>query len=224
VLEAVSQSPEALKYAHESLKQDHDLLRVCGYEEEKPTDDRRLICISKKFSLHDTASDFSARMVRSLLLNPYWRSNNLRPYNPDGFNKGFCCEKPGNAGDVDWDRVTELDYPCRGALQGPGECTRKVCLKDGRPTTGSCWRYSYKWHLELAQNSGFMLQIVELQDGVLKLGDGQKIEQSMALELGVNILRIQEPHSDVDFNELGENLANKHKQKSWDTPFQEGSP
>lgn len=76
-----------------------------------------------------------------------------------------------------------------------------VLRQVGRPLWPSddnhCWRCSYRSHqVDCMRSCGFMIQIEECQvEGqsrpvIFKLGDGQKIESLMAVDLGWKILVI----------------------------------
>merc|ERR1712079_181411 len=77
-----------------------------------------------------------------------------------------------------------------------------------RPTDRSCWRFSFRHHLQKALYSdGCMLQLIEYDQtsGTFKLGDGQKIETLIANELGVKIFQVQ----------LNQKFGQKQLDKLW---------
>jgi len=220
VFNAVKQNSTALKYACPALRQDKWLLAIAG-QDDFPEDDKQtpLVCISKKYSFHPDSNDFSSLAIIAMRRHPAFRV--FRLYNPDVTEKDFCTLKPG-----DYTQVTDPEHPCRGLTDGPARCRKRVSLDDGRPTTGSCWRYSYRWHEQCAlDTSGFLLQIVDLVDGMPKLGAGQKLEQEMAQQIGLPIVRFVQK-SVMESNECPSEdrireLMHKILFKSWDTPFED---
>ena len=102
-------------------------------------------------------------------------------YSPNAFSKSTC--------DPNW---TSLEWPCRGTL---ATCRKQdhSLQKSHAPTNDSCWRYSYRYHLQHARaTSGFMIQVVDY-DPCLKqhiLGNGQQIECILAQEVGTKVFRV----------------------------------
>merc|ERR1712008_547910 len=101
---------------------------------------------------------------------------------------GFCGVNWSN-GAADWSRVTDPTFTCRGRCGS------------GKPTSTSCWRYSFRHHQENSLDSGgFMVQIMERTEdhsegdfGDLELGQGQAIEAEMAVLTHIKVFRIKEP-------------------------------
>lgn len=63
---------------------------------------------------------------------------------------------------------------------------------------------------------------MELVGSELKLGNGQVLEQEMALEVGLPILRIEQKSVDESEQDLRtgsvEDMAKRHSGKMWDAP------
>ena len=86
-----------------------------------------------------------------------------------------------------------------GIAGGTKETCQKIdCLKTWHPQDASCWRYSFRYHLEDAFDSGgFMIQVVEAKTahGQQELGKDQMIESEMALDVGTKVFRVFRPRS-----------------------------
>merc|ERR1712232_200728 len=159
----------------------------------------RLI-FSKRFAKGEDCSDFSTSVIEALYSHAYFKD--FKCYNPDAFNKTFC----GRSGEE-----TSLMWPCRGTQE---TCAAPACTKDGHPTSKSCWRFSYCWHEKAATDvNGFLVQIVEFDMGewrkhgklVLKIGDGQKIEEAMARDMNLKVFKIKQLR--IEENDKGVNPA-----------------
>ena len=93
-------------------------------------------------------------------------------YTPNVFSKK-CC------GDVD--------------CLGKQSLCKKAVPRGSKPTTDCCWRASYRWHLERSRK---MLRIVEHTG----LGEGQKIEQALAEDIGD--IEVREIHIDDNIQKM----------------------
>ena len=210
VLAAVSNKPEVLKYALGGLNQDEDCWKAAKlYIDEHPQDSigaekeknksrlpKKLghtqIVLSTKFSLNDqcnaNATTFTVVLNKTTYFTSQNRKKNFIVYSPNAFSKSTC--------DPNW---TSLEWPCRGTLttcrkQDPSQ------KKDIAPTNDSCWRYSFRCHLDHAkQTNGFMIQVVDYDSNKKRhvLGDGQKIEIIMAFEVGIKVFRVCQPVNGV---------------------------
>lgn len=201
VEKAVMSDPSAIKHVSEPLKpNDPELLRLAGMlrvvgspesltaasAEPCLAPRRRPVVMSVKYGFTPKASDTSSSMYLALEQNP-----GLHLYNPNVVSKGFCG----------WSkrRITDMSWPCRGDCRRTflGNC-HGPCLPSGNaaPTDRSCWRYSFRWHLQDAKSKGgFMLQIVERSengglDGQYEFGKGQEIETKMAEIVRIKTFRV----------------------------------
>ena len=150
------------------------------------------IALSTKFSLGEYTHSSVTRFTKCLNDHPYFGgSGKFKIYSPNAFSKDTC--------DPEW---TRMEWICRGTHD---TCKKDASLKTGAPQLASCWRYSFRWHLEEAQKTnGFMLQVVDLQGepGLFEecifnyeLGKGQQIEAEMAEAVGTKIFRIYRPRA-----------------------------
>ena len=151
---AVSNNPDSLQYALGGLNQDRDLLVKAGIwdHDYRPYDPamtgKLLIVLSTKYSL-DEMSNTTATQFTVLLKENKFFDDLFSIYSPNAFNKSTC--------DPRW---TRLKWPCRGTYE---ICMKPPTLKFGKPSDESCWRYSFRYHLEQAKRTnGFMVQVVEL--------------------------------------------------------------
>merc|ERR1712228_321719 len=85
------------------------------------------VVLSVKFDRGFTIAR-SAQFVQQLL------GGRAKCYSPNWFNKSDC-------GNAQCKGCTRL---CRKAILGP----------DDRPTNESCWRFSYRWHLQRQSGNG----------------------------------------------------------------------
>ena len=207
VMAAVSNKPESLQFALRGLNQDKDLLIAAGIWDKdhkqlhisssdnttgssSPTTANtanttvRKIVLSTRFSLDEDSNPTATKFTRLLKQHPFIE-NNFIIFSPNAFKKSTC--------DPEW---TRFEWPCRGTFE---TCKMHYIYKSGTPTKKSCWRYSFRYHLEQAkQTNGFMIQVVELagfSQGKYrhKLGKGQQIETEMAKQVGTKIFRVYEP-------------------------------
>lgn len=197
VLAAIEHNPTNFRFADKKLKDDEGLKKAAKVMPMRREVDR--IVLSKRFALGEASSEFSTRVILALRSHEYFKHFTI--YNPDSYNKGFCGPKR---------YVTSLEWPCRGT---EGTCASTFCMADGHPTPKSCWRYSYRWHemrpTEEANVQGFLLQIREFDMNeykmtgrtVLRLGDGQRIEEEMARAVALPIYVIDQ--CDINENENG---------------------
>ena len=203
VLAAVANKPEALKYAMGGLKQDHDCwiaakLWKKGDIVRKYSPDCVRIPLSTKYSL-DEQSRSCATKFTALLNKAYFfrEGGQFLIYSPNAFSKDSC--------DPCW---TRMEWPCRGTFQ-----TCRIAdqsLKTGIPNDRSCWRYSYRYHLEEAKRTnGFMIQVVDYNEKQKRhiLGKGQAIETVMAYQVGTKIFRVCQPVSGLG---LGRDFIDQH--------------
>ncbi|CAB9518010.1 unknown protein [Seminavis robusta] len=201
VVAAVESNPESLKFALAGLNQDKDcLIKARLWDEDYHKDqkvkgagaqadaNKKTVVLSTKFSLTADSSAHATRFTVELKKHPYIASGDFRVYSPNAFSKGTC--------DPQW---TDKTWPCRGTFSS---CQNPPYLKSGMPQAKSCWRYSFRYHLEEASYSGgFMIQVADLldyakeKDPILDhtLGDGQMIESKMALVVGIKVFRFFEP-------------------------------
>mmetsp|Transcript_89276 Transcript_89276/g.251242 ORF Transcript_89276/g.251242 Transcript_89276/m.251242 type:complete len:404 (-) Transcript_89276:69-1280(-) len=170
-LSAIKQNGRALQFVAPPLgSQDPDLLHAAGLMQDRVFSGQCIV-LSVRFALTPAASGVSSQVFFAML--DLFPTSNV--YNPNIFSKGFCGVLQGADGEDDWSRVTDKTFPCRG------ECSI------GRPNNQSCWRYSFRWHLQKAKASGgFMLQVIE--DSVL--GAGQEIEEEMARGVKIPIFQV----------------------------------
>jgi len=157
VLAAVARNPELLKFALGGLNQDRDCWVAAGLWTKQQKQGKvaaeestvRQIALSTKFSLDEKSNSSVTRFTRLLNEHPFFRGGKFAIYSPNAFSKDTC--------DPEWTRMT---WPCRGTFE---TCQKKdAALKTGTPEASSCWRYSFRWHLEkAAKTNGFMLQVVD---------------------------------------------------------------
>ena len=195
-LTVVGRNPDAIKFVHNDLKRDPDVLIAAGMFDENHDATRRgpikKIVLSTRFALNES-SHSEATYFTKLLKNHEYIRRNFIAYSPNAFDKKSC--------DKNW---TDFDHPCRG--------TRNTCnynnilADDGRPTDDCCWRFSFRAQLEEANRTGgFMLQLVEpeKQGSPDRLGKGQAIELDMAHNhLKMKVFHVHRPRFFVGDIEL----------------------
>ena len=110
----------------------------------------RHIVLSTKFSLGENCTSTATQFTVLLKQHPYIQNGNFTIYSPNAFDKTTC--------DPEW---TNIHHPCRGTFE--------TCQiphpehKTGEPSHESCWRYSFRYQLQLAkQTNGLMIQLAEL--------------------------------------------------------------
>lgn len=181
-----------LKYAEPPLNQDRDLLTAAGIASDIPSSVqsvRTRVILSERFSLERESSTFASEVL--LELRKHWFFSQFDYYSPNDLCKGFCGVTTSADGQEDWSLVTSLAYECRG------KCSQ------GKATSQSCWRFSFRQNQEACKDSsGYMIQVMEMSHNdtlsthgkyaalfpgayVEELGDGQKIEEVMAKEVGI---------------------------------------
>jgi len=204
VLRAVTNDPGALRFAGELLLSQQELrdragLRDFSWLSAHDSSSVPVVVMSVRYALNKKSSAASTYLQIFLSEHPFFKK--FRFYNPNAFSKRFCKYKADGT-TIDWDACADGDWKCRGRLDGAEKCgfpeycggRNQYCPgckgKDEtctRPCKDSCWRYSFRWHQQLAKNSrGFMLQVVETG----KLGPGQELEDRMAEDIGLRIFRI----------------------------------
>mmetsp|Transcript_94757 Transcript_94757/g.141965 ORF Transcript_94757/g.141965 Transcript_94757/m.141965 type:complete len:692 (-) Transcript_94757:304-2379(-) len=205
VLVAARSCHGSLKYALDGLNQDEDCLIAAGLWDEGYTQGAQMIVLSTRFSLSAESSATATEFTVLLKSHSYFLEEaGFTVYSPNAFNKSTC--------DPEW---TRMDWPCRGTSSS---CKiHDPALKSGIPKSESCWRYSYRYHLQKTkQQNGFMIQLIEIheQNWVHEQnwmhnwmhvpGKGQLIESVMASEVGVKVFRIFEPgfrkSGEMEFN------------------------
>ena len=188
VMVAVGQNADALRLASDDLKQDHDCWiaaklwkRTMGTSKDLLNMTR--IALSTRFSLTETSDSTATDFTYILHQDPYFQDGNFLVYSPNAFSKSTC--------DPNW---TTMKWPCRGTQETC--CMPEASLKQGKPTDKSCWRYSYRYHLQEAyRTNGFMIQLADFNAASQRhvLGNGQQIEYIMAKQVGTKIFRVCQP-------------------------------
>jgi len=193
VLVAVRTTPTSLKFALDGLNQDGDCLRASGlWDRSLMTYARNeQVTLSVRFSLARESTDYATNFAIFLKRNDYLKE--FRAYNPNAWCKSSC------------DPVfTDIKHPCRGLADTCQftEALNLVSVSHGgekKPALKSCWRFSFRFHLEESKaTNGFMIQVQEKHG----LGNGQKIETEMAQQAGVKIFRTTTRNEDVSQRSL----------------------
>ena len=199
MLKIIKQNPDAIKYVHEDIKRDPELLIAAGmfgvnHDVDRNDDNnrrlaqklrhQRKIVLSTRFALKPSSHSQATNFTQLLKEHEYIRNGNFKIYAPNAFDKHSC--------DPNW---TDFDWPCRGTKE---TCCFEDTLKTGHPTDDCCWRYSFRYQLEEAKaTGGFMLQLVETEepysDGPPVLGNGQRIEQHMSQQLQLKTFHVYRP-------------------------------
>merc|ERR1712008_14024 len=174
VLAAVRQNGVALKFAEDYLNQDAECLKASGLWDEDQQDypNNELVIQSVKFSLGKNTSPYATWFGLAFKKDNYLK--NFMTHNPNAWYKQSCDPKG-----------TDLDHPCNGTLE---KCqNQKKNMEAGKPCPTTCWRVSFRFHQEESQKTnGYMVQVEEFSG----LGQGQKIETKMAIEVGLKVFRI----------------------------------
>ena len=196
-----------------------------------PYSSRRIV-LSTRFSLGEKSSPTATTFTVLLKKHPYFRrlqqqphrnsnddnedkkdplvqSNSYTIYSPNAYTKDTC--------DPAW---TNKAWPCRGTF---ATCQKESAFKIGQPTNRSCWRYSFRYQLQLAKlTNGFLIQVVEhdptppptstFRNNYYdrfqpSLGKGQEIETYMAREVGTKVFRIYEPLMEASTTTKTETMA-----------------
>lgn len=181
---AIRANPLALKYASSELRSDKRLVRQAVHKNPQVLQyidpvlrstfllenfDLGLgtnlpsAVLSVRHSWSQDASMISARMhseLQEALAFIHW-------YSPNTFTKKFCGSGSQFA-DKSY-KCAGLGHglcrmKCKAALSGGVEC--QECERSEKRTTDhSCWRFSFRDHMEIAKSSGgFLLQILEWSD------------------------------------------------------------
>jgi len=188
VLAAVRTTPTSLKYALGGLNQDSECLKESGLWDRTPRKYSRKeqATLSVRFSLARTSTDYATNFAIFLKRHTYL--GEFQAYNPNAWCKSSC------------DPIfTDIKHPCRGTNQTCSytEAQNLVAETPGgkkKPASKSCWRYSFRFHLEESKaTNGFMIQVQE-KNG---LGNGQKIETEMAMQAGVKVFRTTTTSEDM---------------------------
>lgn len=188
VMFAVTRNARNLQYALGGLNQDRDCWIAAGLSNEeisRPKEGGVSVVLSTRYALTIESQSSVTGFTKLLAAHPYFKNGFFEIYSPNAFAKDTC--------DPEW---TQLDWPCRGTSE---TCLLPLEFRDGRPTASSCWRYSFRWHLEHAkETSGFLIQVVDAfpdESGCVRyqLGRGQKIESSMADTVGTKVFKVFQP-------------------------------
>jgi len=198
VIAAIRTTPNALQFALEGLNQNADCWREIGLwaEEKKAKKSCWKACcwkeiqeertylrtekatLSVRFSLHESSTTYATDFALLLKQSEYLRE--FETYNPNRWSKKSCDPK-----------FTTIEHKCRGTNETCDypESQNLVTTKNSKqkkPGPKSCWRHSFRFHLEESKaTNGFMIQVQEVND----LGNGQKIETEMAEQVGLKIFR-----------------------------------
>ena len=205
-------------------KRNHNTTKSNNNNNNAATKNPTQIVLSTKFSLSEESNSNATTFTVVLNQTKYFNDHdthhrNFIVYSPNAFTKQTC--------DPSW---TSIDWPCRGTIDtcrmmmmvnskeeknnpkqtsGTAAPTADTLL----PTNSSCWRYSYRYHLQQAKKSGgFMIQVVDYDNTTKKhvLGDGQKIETIMANEVGIQVFRVCQP---VDGVGLASDFTSHHMEE-----------
>jgi len=190
VLAAVRTTPTAVRFASAKMTRDCDVMKDDRKEdrEQQGYAHREQAILSLGF----TNSDYAANFVALLKRNEYLR--NFKTYNPNAWRRSCCGPDFQN-----------ISNACRGT-----NCTCKFAdsqnlFEDApggeqKPANQSCWRFSFRFHLEheVKATQGFMIQVQD-KNG---LHDGQKIEADIAQQADVKIFRTMTTSEDVTADQL----------------------
>jgi len=177
VLAAVQQNGAALKFADDGsrLNQDPELLKASGLwdqDENKRYLRKEKAIQSVKFSLAQKSSTYATDFALAMREDPFLKE--FQTYNPNAWSKESC--------DPD---LTNIRHPCRGLATTCQNLLPNMTAK-GKPCDTSCWRFAFRFHQQVSKDTGgFMIQVDEFEG----LGSGQRIETSMAEEVGLKIFR-----------------------------------
>jgi len=189
--EAVSQDPSSAKWAMKPLRP-QSLAAQRLRAQAVPTK-RRDIVMSVRYAFAQDASAAATECHQYIKGSPRFADFHL--YDPNMVSKGFCG----------WSkrRITDKTWPCRGQCYARQQLKRLITCslvdlfastRTSKPNDRSCWRYSFRHHLNKALRSGgFMLQLIEYnaEAGMYQLGAGQEIETEIADALGVKTFRME---------------------------------
>jgi len=176
VLEAVRARPGALKYAMGGLNEDDECLKTAGRiaSKEKNSLYGRTEKVILSLKGLGKASDSAGRLAMAMRADPIL--GQFKTYNPSAFSRGSCDPT-----------FTSISHPCRGT-SSTCKYTEGQNLEHSRPSSKTCWRFTYRFHLnECKTAKGFMVQLKE-ESG---LDDGQVIQTDMADGVGLKIFRVQ---------------------------------
>jgi len=190
VLAAVRTTPTALRFASAKMTRDRDVMKEARQEDGEQqgyTHTEQAI-----LSLGLTNSDYATNFVVLLKRNEYLR--NFKTYNPNSWRQSCCGPDLQN-----------ISNSCRGT-----NCTCKFADSqhvfeeapsgEQKPAKQSCWRSSFRFHLEheIKATRGFVIQVQD-KNG---LHDSQRIETEMAQQAGVKIFRTITTSDDVKADQL----------------------
>lgn len=214
VLAAVRTTPTSLKFAQKDLIEDQDCVKasglsyLCPYQGPGGLSDKQQTyshnqqaSVSVKFGVASPSTDYAANFGVMLMRNAYLRE--FKIHCPNAWRTSSC--DPG---------FTNIQHPCRGTTSTCKfkETQNLVAKTPGgkkQPTHKSCWRFSFRYHLEESKKTkGFMIQVQEKEG----LGDGQRIETKMAQDAGVKIFRTIATSEDVTEQHL---MVLESKIKEW---------
>jgi len=170
VMAAAMSDPAALMFAGEAFKNDPDCLRSAGLWDDglRYAHPQRVV-LSIKYGQAATGTPYAADFAKKLKLDSYMKE--FQTHNPNLWCKKFCR----NEGCTGTPRTCE--FPVE---QNLSPATQK-------PSQTSCWRFSFRYHLQEAKDSdGFMLQVAESAG----LGEGQQVETRMAQQVGMKVFRV----------------------------------
>lgn len=159
-------------------------------ERERKYGRKEKIIISERFDIMPAASQWPAAVISGLREDDFFKDFQI--YDPNNFCKDSC--------DPDF---INFDHLCRGESVGPNCCAKRNPDTKGKPTTKSCWRFSFRWHQdECEKTNGFMIQLmallndfhddVEVEDVDWELGAGQMIETDMANRANLKVFRVKQ--------------------------------
>lgn len=180
VVAAVAKDGWELRHAGDDLKNDADCLRAAGlWMDSVHYGQPHKVVLSIKYGQAATSTPYATDFAKLLLKDEYLRE--FQTHNPNIWCKKQC-----------------KNPKCLGTLAG---CSfteaQNINPQTNKPSQASCWRVSFRHHLEEARDTGgFMLQLEE-EGG---LGEGQKLEAKMAEELEIKVFRVYTDKMDENGN------------------------
>jgi len=206
-LDMVRQDVRALSALCPPLSQKRSILEAAGLwrRSDQPPQGAPVL-LSVPFSLSPKGSFFVNEVHLAMNAHPFFGARSI--FNPNFLSKGFC-------GPASFMKTWQA-WPCRGTCEPDsqdGRCTYCPCGPSSdrrlKPTERSCWRYSFRWHQEMAErHGGIMVQILDYVDERRpwlghRIGAGQEIELEMADEVGLKVLCLKRSeHGSLTSQEL----------------------
>jgi len=186
---AVRTTPTALKFAKGRCSRDSGIMMESGKEEYEQHfyDRKEQAILSVGSHSTDYATNFAVLLKRILFFRQFKR------HDPNAWREN-CCDPD----------LTNTSTPCRGTPRTCGfEETQNLIIEapngERTPAKQSCWRFSFRCHLEECQaTGGFMIQVQDKHG----LDDGQRIETEMAQQANVKIFRTMTTSEDVDDQQI----------------------